>query len=496
MPGTSATLRIGAIFTNAARATPSRTMAVLEDASINFAEYEAASNRLAHTLLALEIGLGRRVATSIETSIDLLVLFGALAKVGAVFVPCNPGLSHDELRPLLDYANPFALIVDRIRHQPLSGVFTKMFVLDDLVARSADQPSTPPTCPQPAESDPHVIFFTSGSSGRPKGAVLSHRLNMLRSHPGALPLPRGMTVCPYPLFHMSAWTISLQCWQARDAIVIVRGGDPAAICEAITKHKATQINTIPAVWQRILDYAHNHQDVDLTSLQVVDTGTSATPLDLLDAIAAGAPNARLRVFYGSTEAGSVACLEHEDVATRPGSCGQPTIYTELRLSEETELLVRGALVFSGYFNDPEANEAAFEGEWYRTGDLARVDEDGFVTITGRAGNLIRSGGEGVVPSEVEAVLGDHSKAADVAVIGIPHPRWGEVVCAVVVERDSQPLTLEELRAHCEGRLASYKHPRALWRTDRIPRTPATNQIQRKILVAQAIDALVEIEGLN
>jgi acyl-CoA synthetase (AMP-forming)/AMP-acid ligase II len=471
-------------------------MAIFEDRSITFSEFERQSNALSRLLLSKGIGLSERVLTSCEPSIALLVLFGALAKIGAVFVPSNPALSASEFADVVECALPHALIGDLARSHILSSQSVPSFHLETLIAESAGVSANPPECDAPHENDPHVIFFTSGSSGRPKGAVLSHRLNMLRTHPGALLLPRGKTVCAYPLFHMSAWTIALQCWQARDAIVLVRGGDAEAICRAITKYKATQINAIPAIWQRIVDFASEHKDeIDLSCLSVVDTGTSATPLDLLEAISKSAPNARLRVFYGSTEAGSVAMLEHEDVGTHPGSCGKPTIYTETKLSDETELLVRGPLVFSGYFGDPLATANAFDGEWYRTGDLAQIDEQGYLSITGRAGNLIRSGGEGVSPGEVEDVLRTHHAVNDVAVIGLPHPRWGEVICAVVVAKEGESVSLAQLRSHCEGVLTSFKHPRALMLTSEIPRTPATNQIQRRALLTQALQKTTQIEGL-
>jgi acyl-CoA synthetase (AMP-forming)/AMP-acid ligase II len=291
---------------------------------------------------------------------------------------------------------------------------------------------------------------------------------------------------------MSAWTLALQQWQAHDAIVFVRS-DPAAMCRAIADWKATRINAIPAVWQRILDHLDSPDGADavVTSMRFCDTGTSATPLALLAALMARFPEAQVRVFYGSTEAGAVTAMDHDDVARKPGSCGVPAIWMQLRTADDGELQVRGPLVFDGYFEDPEATAAAFTDDgWFRSGDLASVDDEGFISIVGRATAVIRSGGESVAPDEVEAVLRRHPAVADVAVVGLPHDRWGEVVCAAVVAADglSAP-DVDELRRHCAGQLATFKHPRVVVALDAIPRTPATLQIQRKQVVALAQSSL-------
>jgi acyl-CoA synthetase (AMP-forming)/AMP-acid ligase II len=286
-------------------------------------------------------------------------------------------------------------------------------------------------------------------------------------------------VCPYPLFHMGAWTIATQQWHGRD-VVVFTGADAAAICDAVERHGATRINAIPGVWRRMLDHLDG---ATLPSLRFADTGTSATPLDLLQAIRAVAPNADLRVFYGSTEAGNVTSLDDDDIDARPGSCGTPSPLTEVRVAADGELCVRGPLLFDGYFDNVTATDEALVDGWFHTGDLVDVDRDGYLRIVGRVRSIIRTGGESVVPLEVETVLADHPLVQDVAVVGLPDAQWGEVVCAVVVTGGEAP-TLEDLVAHCDGRLAKFKRPRRLAVVDAIPRTPATNQIQRRLLVEE------------
>jgi acyl-CoA synthetase (AMP-forming)/AMP-acid ligase II len=352
-----------------------------------------------------------------------------------------------------------------------------------LLASAADeQPDGDvPSPPSLRETDTHVLFFTSGSTGRPKGVVLSHRVNMLRTHPGSQLEPRGALVSPYPLFHMGAWTLALQQWQARDAIIF-SGADARAVCEAIAHHKATRINAIPGVWRRILEYRAEH-GADLRTLRFADTGTSATPPELLEAIASACPNARVRVFYGSTESGAVASLQHEDIGRKPGSCGPPAPFAEVRVDESGELWVRSAVLFDGYFGNEDATKEAVVDGWYRSGDVADVDDEGYLSIIGRARDVIRTGGETVAPGEVEEALRSEPSVADVAVVGLHDETWGEVVCAAVVVRAGhEPPTLEQLRAHCGGRLAGFKQPRRVAIIDEVPRTGGNGNVQRRLLV--------------
>jgi len=278
--------------------------------------------------------------------------------------------------------------------------------------------------------------------------------------------------------------MALQQWHGRDRIVFLESADAVTICDAVERHRATRLYGIPAVWRRVLDHLASPDGAsrDLSTLRFADTGTSATPPELLTALERAFPAATIRVFYGSTEAGGVATLDHADMHRKPGSCGVPALATEVRIDETGELWARGPLLFNGYFDDPDATAEVLVDGWYRTGDLAVVDDDGFLTIVGRARDVIRTGGEGVAPAEVEAVLATHAAVADVAVVGLPDAEWGEVVCAVVVAAGDTVPTLADLRAHCEGRLVSPKHPRRLEVVDVIPRTAPTNQVQRRLLI--------------
>lgn len=478
MPG----LLIGDVFTNAARAMPNRVAAALGSVSVTFAALDATANQTARALAARGVQPGDRVVVSAATTLDVLPVFVAAAKLGAVFAPANPLLAREEAARMVRAARPRLVITDEERAGLASALEVPAITFAALRTEASAEPTGAVATSAVGEYDPHVVFFTSGSTGRPKGAVISHRVSYLRTHPGALLEPRGAMVCPYPLFHMGAWTIALQQWQARDRVVFVERADAPEIVDAIERHRATRLNCVPAVWRRILDLVAGLPDAAVRSVRFADTGTSATPLELLTAMQASFPNAAVRVFYGSTEAGSVAMLEDADVKRKPGSCGVPAPAAEVRLGDDGEVRVRGPLLFDGYLDDPDATAAAIVDGWYHTGDLAEIDDEGYLTIVGRVRDVVRTGGETVAPVEVEAVLLEHPGVDDVAVVGIPDPEWGEIVCAVVVvSPGAQPPDLAELREYCDTRLARYKHPRRLAVVDEIPRTAATRQVQRHLL---------------
>jgi fatty-acyl-CoA synthase len=285
----------------------------------------------------------------------------------------------------------------------------------------------------------------------------------------------------FPLFHMAGWTIALGAWQGRRAVHFVRVPDAPTLLETAARHRASRLYCIPALWGRVLE--HGVGGHDLSALVEADTGTSATPPELLAAIKDALPHTVTRVFYGSTEAGPTLALADVDLARKPGSVGVAQPGVEIRLDEHGEVCARSPFLMDGYFDDPAATQEALVDGWYHTGDLGAIDEDGYMSIVGRARDVIRTGGETVAPPEVEHVLGSHPDVAEVAVVGVPDVEWGEVVTAVVVLRaGGAAVTVDALRAHCEGRLAGFKQPRRVAIVEALPRTAATGQIQRPLLV--------------
>lgn len=431
-----------------------------------------------------------------DTGLEVLPLFSALAKLGAIFAPLNARLGIDEATDVIRFARP-ALLVTDAKHADAAQVVAKAAGVPllghlggtpgagiDLSPASAPPTDTPVVESALVETDPHVIFFTSGSTGRPKGVVLSHRANYLRSFQGVFRDDPERTVCMFPLFHMAAFTLAMAAWQTRGEIHFVHTASAEELLGTVERRRANRLYCIPAVWARILEV--DPARFDTSTLREVDTGTSATPPELITALKARFPNTITRIYYGSTECGLATALPDIDVTRKPGSVGVPPAGVDLKLTAAGEICVRSDYLMDEYFDATPATSDALRDGWYHTGDVGALDDEGYLSVVGRLRDIIRTGGESVAPSEVEAALADHPAIEEVAVVGIPDPQWGEVVCAVVVLRKDQSLTLEQAQSHCEGRLAGFKRPRRLECVDALPRTAATQQVQRTLLVERIL----------
>ncbi|MDH4168248.1 MAG: acyl--CoA ligase [Acidimicrobiia bacterium] len=468
-------LTVGAVVANAATGAPDAVAAVVDGRTHSFAQLDQAATMCAQRLVGADLQRGDVVLVLAGTSFDLLAQFVGCARAGVVFAPLNPALDAGTIASVAERVAASACIVDEV-NRPLARALT----VPTLAVEEAAEQGTHTRLPAVTADDGHVAFFTSGSTGLPKAALLSHRTSVLRSHPGSQLEPRGPALCPYPLFHMGGWTIALQQWHARAGVVFVDQTDPQSLAHALGTQRIERFNAIPALWTRLADQLGERADGAFPDLRFADTGTSPTSLSLLETIARMAPNAHVRVFYGSTEAGNVASLHHEDVARKPGSCGRPSPLTAVRLAPDQELCVQGPLLFDGYLGDAEATQQVLVEGWYHTGDQATIDPEGFITITGRLGTVIRTGGEAVTPEVVETALAAHPAITDVAVFGVDDQQWGEIVWAAVV--CGQPLDLDDVRHHLARGgprpLAAHQRPRGLLVLDALPRTPATGQVDR------------------
>jgi fatty-acyl-CoA synthase len=486
-------LLIGEIFRRNAQTVPTHVAAAMGSKSLCFGELDAAGNRLARFLAAQGVAKGDRVVSWADTSLDVLPLFAALAKLGAVFAPLNARLGAEEATAVAQLARPKLFVADaahavdgeRLAEASGSRGFARIggdvrFGLDLTAEAFGGASAEPVQAPDLDERDPHVIFFTSGSTGASKGVVLSHRANYLRSFQGVFRDVPEHTVCMFPLFHMAAFSLALAAWQTRGKIVFVETASADEILGAVEKHRANRLYCIPAVFARILEA--DPAAYDTSSLAEVDTGTSATPPELVAALKKRFPNTATRIYYGSTECGAGTVLPAEDVLRKPGSVGVAAPGSDLKLTASGEICVRSDYLMDGYFEAPEATAEVLRDGWYHTGDLGALDDEGFLSIVGRLKDIIRSGGESIAPTEVEEALCTHPELADVAVVGVPDAQWGEIVCAVVVPIPGANPSLELLQQHCEGRLAPFKRPRRIECVEALPRTAATGQVQRALLV--------------
>lgn len=484
-------LTVGAVIANAARAVPDATAAVVDGQRHSFAELDTAGDHIARRMVAAGLRPGQVALVLAETSFALLAHYVGCARAGVVFAPLNPSLDAATMAAVADRVRPSVVLASPEHVEVAAALDAPMHWF------STDAPATTVDLPVIDGARAHIAFFTSGTTGVPKAAVVSHQTSVLRSHPGAQLEPRGAALCPWPLFHMAGWTIGLQQWHARAAIVFVDGTDAETLVSALREHRIERFNAIPALWMRLAEHLRAQPPAlaTLPDLRFADTGTSPTSVELLDTIVSLAPNAQVRVFYGSSEAGNVAALHHDDLLTRPGSCGKPSVLTEVMIADDGELLVRSPLLFDQYQGDRHATAAALRDGWYHTGDRAEVDDDGYLSIVGRTGTVIRTGGEAVEPELVEQALASHPAVDDVAVVGLPDERWGEVVCAVVVT--AAGVTLDDLRAHVgpDGAvpLAKHQQPRRLVTVTAVPRTAAAGKVDRAAAQRLAIETTANEE---
>ena len=487
----ASSLLVGDLFRHHAQVVPAAPAVSLGADVFTYAELNSAANRVAAALRAEGVGHGDRVLMWADTALEVLPLFVALAKLGAVFAPLNAHYGAEEAAPVVELARGRLLVSDAARtpagREIAAAQQLPHLSFAELSDRAGRQPEDEIREPALRETDPHVVFFTSGSTGRPKGVVLSHRVNWLRGFQGVFRDVPEISVCMFPLFHMAPFTLGLAAWHTRGELALVPAATADELLAAVERRRANRLYCIPAVWSRIL--AIDPARYDTSSLREVDTGTSATPIELVRALKERFPRTATRIYYGSTEVGSATTLADADVLRKPGSVGVASPGVEVRLSHSSEICVRSPFLFDGYFEDAEATAAVLQDGWFHTGDLGALDSEGFLSVVGRVKELIRTGGESVAPAEVEEALASHPTVADVAVVGLPDPEWGEVVCAFVVPTAGAEPTLAALQDHCGATLAGFKKPRRLELAREIPRTAATGQIQRTLIVQQIVSTL-------
>jgi len=454
-----------------------------EGESTTYRELSTRIDQCAHGLIAAGVGRGDRVGFCGLNRIELFEALFASARIGATFVPFNNRLTAVELAVLIEDAGPTLLLAtdgfDELLAQAGGGRPTR-----NLDADPFSEPVADLLLADPQDQDLTVLMvYTSGTTGQAKGAMLTHQAmhyTVLNSvdHQGLT--GDDCIVAPLPTFHVGGINIqTLPTLFVGGQVLLQRGFDPAGVLNLIEKHGATQTLLVPAMLAAVA-VQPAFADTDLSSLRGINSGSSIVPADLMQPFFdRGVPVGQV---YGSTETGPTAIvLNYADAGAHMGSCGKPALHTELRIVDGSgddvelgspgELLVRGPNIFSGYWGNPEATEQAFASDgWFRTGDVGYQDEAGFVFISDRIKDMVISGGENVYPAELEPILMQHPAIAEVAVIGEPDAKWGEIPVAVVVLAPGAALVIDELREWCQDRLARFKQPRGLRVVTDLPRT--------------------------
>ena len=495
--------------------TPDKAATIFEGETLGYAAFSARIAQAARALKA-EFGVGRgdRVAILSLNRPDYLVLLYACARLGAILVPLNWRLAVAEQLFILSDASVKVLVLEQAFAEVLPALTTSLpdaaivgldfapprgVAFDVLLSRAHGDGRNPHT----DLSCPLLIVYTSGTTGRPKGAVLRQAAllwnGVMSQHMHGLTSDdHVLTVLPF--FHVGGLNIQTTPALHHGATVTIHARfTPDATLSAIERDRPTLTVLVPATIQAVTDHPA-WATTDLSSLKAVSTGSTIVPPHLIDRIVArGVPVLQV---YGSTETCPVAVYTRlGGDLSRVGSTGLPGLCCEAAIIDDSgnerppgtpgEIAVRGPNVFYEYWGNEEATREALHDGWYRTGDIGRRDADGYFWVHDRKKNLIISGGENIYPAEVERVLLEHPDVSECAVIGRPDPRWDEVPVAYVIRRSGRPVEADDLRAHVLTQLARFKVPRDIVFVDDLPRT-ALGKVQHFML--RQLDAPESSQG--
>jgi fatty-acyl-CoA synthase len=475
----SADFTIGRWIRDRARTTPARIAIDHLGRELTYAELDEASDRLAGSFRAKGLRRGDRVATLTGNSPEHVAVFFACAKAGLILAPLSWRLAPAELAYQLDDSEPAVFLVED-EHAALAEAAGRQF--EPLaVSGHADRVGAPVE-----DDDPLLLVYTSGTTGRPKGALLTHA-NCFWTNL-SFDLATGVSgddvvLQVLPQFHCGGWNVqALLGWWKGARIVLERSFDPERCLALIEEKRVTTMMGVPANYL-FLSQEPAFATADLSSLRRAVVGGAPMPEALLEVWHERGVD--VVQGYGLTEAApNVLCLPPEDAVRKLGSAGKPYPHVDVRLSAEEELQVRGPNVFAGYWRNPEATAEVLVDGWLRTGDIAERDDEGFYRIKGRLKDMYISGGENVYPAEVESVLHEHPAVADAAVVAVPDERWGEVGAAFVVA--AVDVSEEELIEFVRGRLARFKAPKTVRFVDALPRS-GMGKVQKDELRASLLE---------
>ena len=486
----SGRLTLGRWIRDRARTTPDRVAIDFLGGETAYAELDERSESLAGGLLEAGLVLGDRVATLTGTSPEHVVAFFACAKAGLVLLPLNWRLTSAELSYQLADAEPAVLLASAEHTATASSLHERVTGLEDLVASSSYLPSAAAV----SDDDGLLLVYTSGTTGRPKGALLSHAncfwTNLSFDRVAGL-ADDDVVLSVLPQFHCGGWNVQpLLAWWKGARVVLEPSFDAARALELIAERRVTTMMGVPANYLFMANEPA-FASADLSSLRRAVVGGAPMPEALLETW--HERGVEIVQGYGLTEAApNVLCLPPEDATRKRGFAGKPYPHVDVALRDaetgrlvegvgEGELVVRGPNVFAGYWRDADATAAAFADGWLLTGDVAARDEEGYYRVVGRLKDMVISGGENVYPAELENVLHEHPAVVEAAVVGVPDERWGEACLAFVVLADGESTGEDELLGFCRERLAKYKVPREVRFVDVLPRN-ALNKVAKTELL--------------
>ncbi|MFN8097878.1 MAG: long-chain fatty acid--CoA ligase [Dermatophilaceae bacterium] len=484
---------------NTATAHPSNTAIAINGTHIPYAALLGAAAKVAGELAAAGIEPGDRVALILPNVPAYPVTFFGALLAGATVVPMNPLLKSGEIDFFFtDSGAKVAFVWPDFVEEATKGAVnsgTRIVVCDPMgpVAGqlAAAEPVTQPV--ERADEDTAVILYTSGTTGRPKGAELTHRNIHLNAHRSAQVIleisDSDILMGCLPLFHVFGLTVGLQAAVLTGAsLALIPRFDPAAAIKTIQDEKVTVMLGVPTMYAAILHHPDG-DTMDASSLRTCASGGSAMPAEVQRAFEKKF-NCLILEGYGLSETSPVASFNMPDRPTKSGTIGVAIPGCEMKLLDESgnevgvggvgEIAIRGDNVMKGYWANPEATAEAIPDGWFRTGDMATVDDEGYYTIVDRKKDLILRGGMNVYPREVEELIYTHPDVLEVAVVAIPDDLLGENVGAAVALKPGATTTVEEIQEWTKERIAAYKYPRKVWLVDDLPKGPTGKILRREV----------------
>jgi len=468
---------------------------------LSYADLDTRIARLTAALAARGIAKGDRIALLAPNCAEYFELQFACGRLGAIMLPLNWRLTVSELAYILGDSNPKLLIHDKGFAEAAAALSNDLLEIDHERPDSAYERVLAEAGPAPASAalthdDIGMIMYTSGTTGHPKGAIITHGMvfwNCVNLGIPALITPETVQLVVLPLFH----TGGLNCYanpvlHAGGTIVVMRAFDPGQALDCLSDPSLgiTHFFAVPAPYQFMMQHP-KFATADLSRLQIAGVGGAPCALAILETwTARGVP---LVQGWGMTETSPAGTmLDAADAIRKLGSAGKAMMHTAIRVVDDQgddvpaggigELLIKGPNITPGYWNNPQATERSFSDGWLHTGDAARLDEEGFVYIVDRWKDMYISGGENVYPAEVENVLFQLPAVADAAIIGVPNERWGEVGMAIIVRKPEQDLAEGDVIQHCLARLAKFKVPQSVTFVDALPRNATGKVLKRELRV--------------
>jgi fatty-acyl-CoA synthase len=498
-------INIGQFLKRRALLNPEQEAVVTGEARLTYGALNGRANRLAHAVARAGLQPGERVAVLLRNSIEYYDIYFGLAKLGMVMCGINWRLAPLEVGTILADSGARVLIYGEefestVAQTALPSELERRVVVgagSSTTAETYDAFVRDAPDHEPAGTggggDALLLMYTSGTTGQPKGAVLTHEQMFWSSCTVVFTMDirhRDAMLLSMPMYHIGGMAFVTVLVHRGGTGVLLPAWEPGEALRLIAAERISHFMAVPTMLSGLI----HHPDfaaTDLRSLRWLLASAAPVPPDLIRAF--GEHGITVLQSYGLTEtAGPATVLSGDMALIKAGSAGLPYFHTDVRVVDDAgndtapdqpgEIWIRGPHVISGYWRNPAATAEVFVDGWFHSGDIGRRDADGYLYIVDRKKDMIISGGENIYPAEVENVLFAHPAVAEVAVIGIPDSTWGETVCAVVVPRNNEnPPTLEDLQEFCEGRLARYKRPRrVIVRRQPLPRNPTGKLLKSRV----------------